>query len=628
MRNVSANYLIAIFFFVVALVGCKQPDLDVSSLGKKLPAPSLKGTSPFDQDMDVQGYVRIQGRCDTRIGNIFLSFNKNVWHQPPLHPDTTGTTLAAGTANDRDCSDGSFDIYLTKNDIQNIWGISANSDADHVSYLYIKGESLIGDTETLTLVNSSGPYDPAPFKLTLEKMWPRSHAGSGRCDSFRVNVVNKQGERVPASSAIHFSIEELSRMVPIGAYLNWQECSTGAAATQTVFTIPAKSDGTDIFYKFPDGPPDKTLNFRILPPPALSADTAYMPVTIRDSSPSSSYRWLSVDDSPSQIYKNICYPLIVRSRLYDYSWAYETDSSVNFSSSNSQLKFYSDENCTTQTSKTSFSASSELTAYIKYSPLPSETESFKNFTITLTGESPSYKYDTSPINMRVDLTSKGAISALDIWGPKNIVSGSCNGFRVVSMNDNGTLLTASSPISVTLGTFQSGTGEFFADYSCTTMPISSATIPVGWNFSTIYFKAGALFEGTDRFKISSVGLSARSPEFIAARAPTHLKIAPDLSVGSCKKFSIGLTDATGTAAYPSPYNMVVSLEMHFSSSPIGDRFFSDANCSAPLSSNNVTISAGSQQSSIYVDSTGLSGITLSISANAPGFMNNSLNVTF
>ncbi len=185
MLNVGSKSLLRVLLSMTLLTGCESPDLEVSSLDKKLPAPVLKGSSPFDQDLEEQNYVRIQGSCDTRVGNIYLSFDKQNWHQPPLSPDLTGTTLGALT-NDRDCTDGSFDIYLTKNDLQSIWGLQTGDDGTDVDYVYLKGETLIGETNILTIIDSSGPgtggNSPAS-KMALEKTWPRAAAGEkvARC---------------------------------------------------------------------------------------------------------------------------------------------------------------------------------------------------------------------------------------------------------------------------------------------------------------------------------------------------------------------------------------------------------------------------------------------------------------
>ncbi|WP_374077544.1 hypothetical protein [Bdellovibrio bacteriovorus] len=524
MLNVSAKYFITILLSAVLLTSCKEPELDVGSLGKKLPAPALKGTSPFNQDFDSQSYARVQGSCDARVGNIFVSFDKSVWHQPPVNPDISGTSLPVGTTNDRDCTDGSFDIYLTKNDLQNIWGIQTGNNGSHVDYLYIKGESMIGDTETLTLVDNNSGTSPgsnnSPVKIILEKTWPRGFAGSGICESFRVAVLNSSGYRVTTPTAITFSLEKRAGGTVSGsvyAYTNWQECNTGPASTQKSFTIPAGSDGMDLIYKFPDAPLDSAFDFRITNPSSLVADTNYTSVILRDSSSNSNYRWLATEEPIHQIYKGVCYPLKIRAYQYNHGYANDTYSnSFNFTSTESQVKFYEDSSCGAELSTYTLAPySSTITAYVKYNPSASDTTSYKEFSVSIASATAgSLTYDSSPIPLRADLSTKSSVTHVDIWGPRILSHDTCYSFRVVSMNANGTQLPVSAATNIQLATLEANVGTFYSEPSCTSGVISNVSIAAQSSSMVIYFKPNAATIGTYHFSLTSSGLIAPSRELV------------------------------------------------------------------------------------------------------------------
>lgn len=266
MLNVSSKHLHIIFLSTAILVsGCKDPDVSVGSLGKKLPAPVLTGPSPFSQNFDLQGYARLQGICDSRIGNVFISFDQTTWPVTPASPDIGTSTLPAGTTNDINCADGVFDIYVTENDLLNIWNISP---ANHPASLFIKGETAIGDSEILTIKNTStgggsnsGPGPAA--KIGLEKTWPRGFAGTLQCESFRVNLLDSNGHRGAVSTVpVSFQIQRPTTG-NINAYTSWSDCSNSLGAL-TTFTIPTGSDGMDVYYRFPAGPIDTSINFSII----------------------------------------------------------------------------------------------------------------------------------------------------------------------------------------------------------------------------------------------------------------------------------------------------------------------------------------------------------------------------
>lgn len=599
------------------VVGCEDPQPSVSSLGKKLPAPVLKGSSPFDQDLGAQSYVRVQGTCDSRVGNIFISFDKVSWQQPPTAPDITGTTLTAATTNDRDCADGAFDVYLTKNDLTSIWGLNTDSNGSKPQYVYIKGETLIGDTETLAIANNN---NSTPAKLILEKTWPWGYAGTDMCSQFNVRVVDSSGRHAQATSNITFNIAETNAgtSTNISAYTNWSDCEAQRPA-QSTFTIPANSDSISVIYRFPTGPLNSTLQYLITNQSSLSVDSSAS-VTLRDSSATSTYRWLTPEEYIPQIYKKLCYPLKIRSYKYDRNSTSDTISAtIAYSTSaTNQLKFYSDPNCSAESSTTSFpSGFSQDIKYISYSPSGTESNSFITIDISYTVTATGLTYDSSPIKLTIDLTDKAIATKFDIWGPYYLDRNICTAYKILTMNDSGTLLPVSASTSINLAAKDStgnpGGGLFYNDSNCV-YTTTSSYIPASASSSIVYFKASKdAPAGSYQFNLSALGLTTKPQDFKVNASPTQFKItqgSPSLG-SSCVPFFVGLSDTFGNT-YTAPFQMGTTFSVAYSSTPTSSPLYSDANCTNSYSGNSLAISSGTPNTVIYVNTADLSGINFNL----------------
>lgn len=627
MMDVSGKNLIVFILTVFALTGCKEPEMQLSTLGKKLPAPSLKGNSPFEQDFDAQNYARVQGSCDSRVGTILVSFDKSIWHQPPSSPDLTDTALAAGLTNDSDCSDGSFDIYLTKNDLQNIWGITTGSSGSDVDYIYIKGSSVIGDTETLTLVDGdantpgNGSNSGAAAVVVLEKSWPRGFAGSNQCGSFSVFLNTENGQRAIHSADVTFQLSKSaggSTYSGITAYKTWSDCQSDTNTTDT-FTIPATAGYTEIYYRFPSTPIDGTLSFKVINTSALRASTTAADVTLRNSEASSSYRWLALDEHISQIYKNICYPFRLRSNNYNNSSAYDQfGGTLDVAASDARLKFYSDASCGTVTSSYTFSSYNPvITGYIKFSDATSS-DTMTSVSVSVTGATGnSYSYDTLPLNFRVDMSSKSIAAKLDLWGPRDIGNGYCNAYNVVTMNANGTMLPVNGDLTVNLATQESNLGQFFTDESCST-PATTAIVAKNTALKKVYFRAAAANAGTYHFNVNAAGLTNHTPIMNISTPAVQFKLAPfDMQAGACKPLSIGVADAAGIFRIATQSH-ATTVSIGLSPDPGANVVFTDPNCSAPFAGSTVTISSGMGAAVLYIQTAGMAGKTLNVTVYGSG----------
>ncbi|WP_347356133.1 hypothetical protein [Bdellovibrio sp.] len=626
MKYVTGKKLTAFLFTCLFVVGCKDPELEMSPLGKKLPAPTLKGTNPFQQDFDSQNYARVQGSCDTRVSTVFVSFDKSVWHQAPTSPDLTGTSLSAGQTNDIDCSDGSFDIYLTKNDLLHLWGI--NSGSDDVNAIYIKGLSAIGDTETLTLLDMNSPGNGGgtggsaiATTINLDKNWPRGYAGTSQCGSFHIYLNNASGYRATHTSNVTFRIKQsIAGGTPstIIGYPSWENCSNGTNATD-VFQVPAGSDYTEVVYRFPDSPIDGLLTFTLAYPSALTANPVPVNVTLRSSDASSTYRWLSMDQTATQIYKNICYPFQLRSQMYNNSQAYDQfGGTINITATDSRLKFYTNESCTTRATEYTFANYDPvLKGFMKFVPSAGDTESFVNIKVTAAAATGNtYTYDSSSAEFRADLSDKNSVSKLEFWGPRDIANGDCHRYQVVTMNSNGTALPLTTDLNVSLGTSQPNLGQFFADDACQTAT-SSTTISKNKSGGFVYFRPATTTPGSYKFNISAQGLTSASPSVVIQSLIRQFKIAPmDLAAGGCKAISVGIIDGAGIYK-TAPIEIATTLQVHLNPGGYAT-IYADANCSTMLGSSQapMTIPQGSTTGAVYIKTAGLAGASFTILVNS------------
>lgn len=503
-----------------ALVSCKTPDVEVGSLGKKLFAPQLKSgsASPFDQDMETMNYVEIQGTCDSRIGDLYLSFDKMNWYVPPLTPNLTGVSgLPPETQNDVNCSDGSFRIYLTKSDLLSTWGIDSDDNNSDVDAMYIKGETLIGDTHILTLLNSNKNSD-IPARVSVYKNWPTGFAGTDSCEALYLRVESSTGNGTSYNSALNVILGKWdgSAYTALLVYATREDCQNGTA-TLSSFSIPANKEQFEVYYKFPSLA--GLTKIKVLNTSALTPNPSSLEVTVRDRD--SNYRWLALDGLGSTIYKNTCYPFSLRSHKYDNTWA-QDPVTLTVSSSNPLFKFYSDASCGTQSNVFSISgSSSEVSAYVKYST--ADTSSNYAYTqISVAASGTSFMYDFLPQNLNIDISSLSSASKITLWGPRDLRSNSfdsCTSFRVVTTNSNGTWLPFSAAKTVNLATQETDIGGFYSDNSCLN-EITSISVDSGAFQQWVYFKATTENSGRYRFNISATGLTAMNPEFNVVFVPT------------------------------------------------------------------------------------------------------------
>lgn len=493
--------------FSLALASCKAPDVAVTSLGKKLSSPQLKsGTlSPFDQDMDQVGYVRIQGICDVRVGEISLSFDEKSWVVPPLTPDTTGVTGLNGVTNDINCSDGTFDFYLTKKDLIDKWGIDPDS-STQVNAIFIRGDTLIGFTHVLKIVNRDS-NNGVPALVGVNKWNPQGFAGSGQCEPISFQVYTQKGHNTSSTSVVNVSLGVLSgsKYNPTMAYANREDCVSGTNAASS-FSMPAGTSYFTVYYKFPSTGTSITL--KVMSASPLVSDEKPLEVTLRAADSASSYRWLALQTQNGNIYKNLCVPASVWTHRYDGDLAADNEvRTIALNSGDSRLKFYYNSSCTTPIAQVSIAAGAyKADTYVKFTPTGAETSDFVSVAINLdvTGSSMTYDFLTQWLN--VDLTSASTPTKLNIMAPDSTQAGICLPLGIGALNSNHTAVPFGESRSFSV-TMAGVSRTIFSDSDCLDEVQVPTTNPTNL-VENFYIIASAPVSGTHSLVATVTGISS------------------------------------------------------------------------------------------------------------------------
>lgn len=597
MIRVSAKSLLLLFVSVAFLSGCEDPAVNVSTLGRKLAAPVLTSSSPFDQDLDTQGYVRITGTCDPRVGSISISFDDVTWKYAPSSTTTATTSGSTGTTvtNDNDCADGKFDIYLTKSDILNTWGIDTDSSSTDVTNIYIKGEAWFGDTRTLTLTDPK-KNDPTlsgkPAKVVLRKVFPAGFGGAGVCEMFYAVVVDANGNETSPSTATSFTISNTTGN-DIPAYASASDCSSNYGV-KTSFLIPVNNSSVAVYMKMPTTPIDGAIGFGIANLASLGTSATPTQVTLRD--PASARRFIAATDMPGSMYKNVCYPVTFQRMDYNKTSPYTyTSVSLTLNPSDSKLQFYTGDTCSsaTKTSAVVISASqSSIKVYAKYETSIASSTTFAKVDLNIVASDSNY--DTPAIPFRVDLSDKTTVAKIDFWGPNTLSRSNCNAYTVVTANSNWTSVPADKDYSVNFASTQTTAGlEFYSDASCSTSA-STLTISQGAVSSKIYIKSIAAQNSTSQITMTSTGLNTVtrdvSVSVVASYYSFDMAQSYTITKDTCTYMMLTLSDSTGSnIPATSPFTMTFSVSS--SGAAAGDvTLYTDSSCTSSYAENtNITI---------------------------------------
>ncbi len=658
MKYVSSKfttYLCILGLATATLTGCDDPAVEVGTLGKKLSAPALKSTSPFDQNFDSQKYVHISGSCDNRVGDLSVSFKLSTssattgstsptaaqiasaaqWHTPPSSPDVTGTSLTGPITNDVNCADGVFDFYLTKNDLYALWGFDGSSNNNDVDAIYLKGATLIGDTQILSLIDPKTGGNNVASKIVIEKQWPRGFAGSGHCESFNVFLTDGNGNGASASTPVTFNLSQAvgGTSANTFAYTSWDLCNaaytTGATAGVNSFTIPAGQNNIQLMVPMPTDASyfDKVFSFSVTSTGLITGNPSS--VTLRDSS-STIHRWLAMDpNGGNRFHKDICYPIQFNRHIY--SGGYDTSATalnISLSSTNSKLNFYSDTGCATSTSSFSITAnSSSVTGYVRYNSDATDTSDVR-IPVTLTSADSSY--DLAPFTAEIDVQGASVASQIDLWGPKEIDRANCTAFMAVAQNNHYAQIPASSDIQVNLTS--TATGVFYSSSDCSGSIASSVTISSGKTSSYVYFRGTpSTTAGTFSMTVSASGYTSTTRDLVIDQpnaSDFNLTITATATKNTCipmtlsPKDAIGVIPATGNITFAYSFSGTYASASHF---------YTDSACTTAAGSSSNVLSPSNNSYTVYLKSSTVETITngtFSVTFNNGTSVSNSLSITW
>ncbi|WP_413576930.1 hypothetical protein ACLVWU_02355 [Bdellovibrio sp. HCB290] len=507
MMNVSGKSLLLLLASAMLFTGCEDPQVSVSTLGRKLAAPVLSSSSPFDQDMETQGYVRIVGSCDTRVGPILIGFDEDSFHSPPVSPNISGTSLGS-IVNDSDCSDGVFDIFLTSADLLSIWGITTTDDNDDVEQILIKGETWFGDTRTLSIINNRPPGsgNSIATHLALRKVFPSDFAGASQCEMFNAYVLDANGNETSNTTAVSFSVQD-SGNAGVTYYQTSSDCASAVFPVSTL-SLPAKLGMLTFYARMPASPIDSTIGFTpIVSSGGLQAAPATT-VTLRD--PASSRRFIALLDAPGTIYKNVCQPITLQRMSYYKTSANETGSlTVTMAPSDSKLEFFTASDCNTgaKTSSILFSSSiSTVKTYVKYAH--SGTATTAHLKINLNYTVSDSNYDIPSYVVRVDLSSSDTVAKMTFGGPQSISRSQCYAYNITMANSNWAAVPADKDYDVSFASSNTLAGlQFYSDEYCTS-PVSTLVVSQGELSKKFYVKSSTGQNASSQITMTPNSLAA------------------------------------------------------------------------------------------------------------------------
>ncbi|MNK93535.1 hypothetical protein D3C87_1137010 [compost metagenome] len=595
------RYLLILILSAVTITGCEEPEVSMASLGKKFQAPSLTGTSPFDQNMNTDGYVRFQGSCNVRVTTLSISLDESLWFIVPAAPDITGTNLTGTEVNDTSCeNDGQFDFYLTKNDLTG-WGYAANVDVDA---LYIRGATIIGETQVLKIQDNSpgdgngGNNGPATH-VVLEKTWPTGFAGSSKCEYFNASLRNANNNYVTATANVTFAIDKLVDSTlyrNVVGYSTFEDCNASVNA-KTVFTILNGKASQYVYYRFPDAPLDGAISFRANDVSLATTLSAYIVVTLRDST-SDAY-WMS-SHGPFKVGKGMCSKGNFEARFY--SGAQKTLSSASAwtpvvtGTNAGKLFFYSDADCLNKITAID-GTSGNTSFYFKYTGTETSTTPL-SLTIGHSIDTATFgDYDDIPQKLEIDLSGNTTLARFEFYVPDIQTRGACNQTQVTAHNSQGTLVTPNNTISIasTAGaSFFMSAAECGSNVNAIISPIT-VTSPQ----TSLYYRVSGVPGSTQSISISSTGLPTTDRSFVISDTATTVSVLlngvpqfayPSANVCTLMTIEPILSDSTNDGTrYVNNFGESKPITLQI---PTGYSLYTDANCSTVVGGNILGLSVG------------------------------------
>jgi hypothetical protein len=236
------------------------------------------------------------------------------------------------------------------------------------------------------------------------------------------------------------------------------------------------------------------------------------------------------------------------------------------------LKLYTDDQCATEATSITIAAGTHGADF--------HVRGTAAATVMITASSAGLSDATTMVAV-----TPGAPAALAFTNaPLTVDAGTCSGAVTVEVRDAfGTASPVAAATALTLAASPSAGFTFYSDAACSTIA-TGATVTAGATSATVRFKA--TFPGPTGLTASATGLtSAMQTEIVQAGPAATLTIATaaqTLTTNSCSSVvTVQARDAAGNDARPS----TIALS---AAPPGGVTFYSDANCTMPITSLDTT----------------------------------------
>lgn len=139
------------------LTACTAANPNVSYLSFSLPSLKNTGDSPFDQNLESNGYIELRGQCDSSVESLQMQFDDEDWKEVPGVASAPPSGITAPAVNyDTDCSDGAFHFYLFSDDVGSFLPPGTNLETYSPKAIRLRGISGPFATEPLEFLNGSG----------------------------------------------------------------------------------------------------------------------------------------------------------------------------------------------------------------------------------------------------------------------------------------------------------------------------------------------------------------------------------------------------------------------------------------------------------------------------------------
>ena len=255
--------------------------------------------------------------------------------------------------------------------------------------------------------------------------------------------------------------------------------------------------------------------------------------------------------------------------------------------------FYNDASCSSSTTTVTIAAGSSSEAFY-----------FRGTNVQALSFSASAGASQSEAVASALSAAQGIVLSLE--APSSVQAGMCApGFMITVKDAYGNAATVPSDTAVTLS--GAGTGSFFSDASCSNA-ITSITLAAGTGSKAFYYRS--IEAQPINVAAAATGMTgASAPSAVSPGSVSQISVSspPSVTAGSCSSaFTITAKDSYGNVAAAAE-NLVFSLAGADTGS-----FFSDASCSTPLGS--AQISSGASNAVFYYSGTVSGSLNVTVSS--------------